>query len=149
MILDRLENLSLYADLNPRFDDVLDFLEDLDLRTLDEGRHEIDGDRVFVVIARSKGKGRRHALLESHRKYIDIQVTLQGHEEIGWMGVDQCRFVREAYDEDKDIQFFADESIAWLDLYADTFAIFLPTDAHAPLAGRGEVLKAVFKVAVD
>ena len=48
MIIDKLENLKLYASLNPLFPKVLEFLQQHDLNTLEEGKHEIVGKDLFV-----------------------------------------------------------------------------------------------------
>ena len=55
----------------------------------------------------------------------------------------------EAFDAAKDITFFHDRPECWLSVPAGRFAIFFPEDAHAPLAGRGTLKKAIVKIAVD
>ena len=50
--------------------------------------------------------------------------------------------------EQNDVEFFSDMPENWLSLPAGHFAIFFPDDAHAPLAGRGALTKAVMKIAV-
>ena len=111
------------------------------------GRHEIDDDRLFVLIDRQDGRGHAGARLEAHRRYIDIQLTLDGSEEIGWLPLAACQ-PRGGFDTEKDIAFFDEAPRVWLPVPPETFAIFFPEDAHAPLAGRGPLLKAIVKVAV-
>jgi beta-galactosidase beta subunit len=45
--------------------------------------------------------------------------------------------------------FFRDRPDSWLSLPAGRLAIFFPDDAHAPLAGRGTLKKAIVKIAVS
>ena len=80
MIIDTLENLPLYAHLNPRFQKVIDFLSENDINQLPEGKHLIDGENVFVNIQMATGKAPDVAVLETHRKMIDIQIPLSAPE---------------------------------------------------------------------
>jgi YhcH/YjgK/YiaL family protein len=148
MILDDLANAARYEKLHPGFRPGFEFLRRPDLRTLDTGRHELDGERVFALLNRELGRGREGARLEAHRKYIDIQFLVDGDEEIGWRPTAECREVSEPYDEARDVGFFADPPQAWIALPKGKFMIFFPDDAHAPLAATGPNLKAVIKVAV-
>jgi len=148
MILDSLANASAYAALHPGFRIAFDFLAASDLEQFPTGRHELDGQRLFVLFGRDAGRGRDGARLETHRKYIDIQLVVSGQEEIGWKPAAECASCDALYDATRDIAFFADRPEVWLQLPPGRFAIFYPHDAHAPLAGSGEVFKAVCKVAV-
>ena len=147
MILDTLVQSGRYAGLHPSFPRAFDFLATTSLGSLAPGRHEIDDDRLFVLIDRQDGRGRDGARLEAHRRYIDIQLTLEGLEEIGWLPLAACE-ARGDFDETKDIVFFDAAPRVWLPVPPGSFAIFFPEDAHAPLAGRGRLLKAIVKAAV-
>ena len=48
MVLDTLENADAYNALNSGFAKAFEFLRRNDLAQLDEGRHEIDGERVYA-----------------------------------------------------------------------------------------------------
>ena len=50
MILDSLKNKAQYAALHPRFQTVFDFIDNTDVAALPCGRHDIDGDNIFVVV---------------------------------------------------------------------------------------------------
>jgi YhcH/YjgK/YiaL family protein len=148
LILDELTNAARYEKLHAGFRAGFEFLKQPSLASLESGRHEIDGDRVFALINRDPGRGRAGARLEAHRKYIDIQFLVSGQEEIGWRPVAECSRPFEPYSVERDIVFFEDESSAWIVLPVGKFMIFYPQDAHAPLAASGDNLKAVIKVAV-
>ena len=85
----------------------------------------------------SEGRGRTDARLESHRRYIDIQLTLDGDEEIGWRPLSLCRAPVAPFDEQRDIRFYDDAPDSWVAVPPGRFAIFFPDDAHAPLARNG------------
>jgi len=148
MILDRLDRLAVYGSLHERFLRAVRWLANTEFSSLPDGRHEIDGDEVFALVATSPGRGKAGRPLEAHRRYIDIQCVLDGEDVIGYSPLEACRSLRDAYDEGRDIEFFTDPPQSWLTLPAGTFALFLPTDAHAPLAGEGTVRKVVVKVRV-
>jgi YhcH/YjgK/YiaL family protein len=153
MILDRLEAAGQYARLHPGFDAAFDLLRSSPFEELGPGRHEVMGDSLFLIIDQVPGKGREAAKLEAHRKYIDVQYSIPGKsalaEEFGWRPLADCQNVATEYDAKKDIVYFGDRPDVWFALPAGQFVIFYPSDAHAPLAGQGQIHKAVVKVAVD
>ena len=51
MIIDTIENLGKYVTLNPLFADVVEFLKNNDLQTIEEGKHFIKDKDLFVNIA--------------------------------------------------------------------------------------------------
>ena len=148
MILDDFSRRDRYHALHPGLAEAFAFAAAHDLAILSPGRHTIDGDRLFVSIDHVAGRGRAGARLESHRRYIDIQLTIDGHEEIGWRALADCRAPSPPFDQTRDIGFYDDVPESWLAVPAGKFAIFFPDDAHAPLAGIGPLRKAIFKVAV-
>ncbi len=147
MILDILENADRYAALNRGFAQAFAFLRQGKLKELPVGRYEIDGDRVFAVVARESGRRKEDARLEAHEKYIDIQLVLAGTDTMGWKPRSLCIQPAGAYDEKADIQFFADYPDAWLSAESGAFAIFYPDDAHMPLISTGQIHKVVVKIA--
>jgi YhcH/YjgK/YiaL family protein len=146
MVLDQLALAAHYTALHPQFARAFDFLAKLE--SLPAGRHDIDGDRLFVLMQEEDGRGHKGARLEAHRAHIDIQLTLDGIEEIGWSPRAACRPAGE-HDREKDIAFFDDRPHVWFTLPPGHFAVFFPQDAHAPFGGMGKCHKAVVKVAID
>jgi len=147
MIVDKLVRAGHYETLHRGFAAAFEFLRRKDLADLSNGKHEIVDDLVYVLISREEGRngvGR----LESHQRYIDVQYVVSGDERIGWRAIEGLKPETD-YETARDIQFFQDEPAFWFDVKPGEFAIFLPTDAHAPLAGRGAIHKAVVKVAVE
>jgi YhcH/YjgK/YiaL family protein len=158
MVLDTLAHSQRYASLHPMFGRAFAFLNGAlwarmaSAAAADDGtgvRHAIDGDRLYVSIDRTQGRGRDRSRLEAHRRYIDIQLTIEGHEEIGWKPLATCAQPDDQYDNERDVRFYGDLPETWLSLPAGHFAIFFPDDAHAPLAGRRMLTKAVMKIAVE
>ena len=148
MILDTLANADRYAATHPLFARAFQFLRETDLAALKPGRIEILGDRLFALPQEPDGRGREGARLESHRKYIDIQFTVAGNEEIGWRALADCRDVTEPHSDEKDIAFYGDRPDVWTRVAPGQFVIYWPEDAHAPLGGTGPLRKVVLKIAV-
>jgi YhcH/YjgK/YiaL family protein len=147
MILDTLKNKEQYAQLHPRFRKVFDFIDSHDMAALECGRHEIDGDDIFVVVQELELKPTEEARLELHRKYIDIQLLLRGEEELfGWSEKKDCTKSEAPFDEHKDIEFFTDVPQCFYSLKVGQFTILYPEDGHAPMLGEGNVKKCIFKI---
>jgi len=149
MIVDLLENGPRYQALHPGFAKAFEFLSRADLRELPAGRYEIDGERVYAMVAKDAGRGKEEAQLEIHARYIDIQLVLAGTDEMGWKPKACCRQPVGEFDQEADIRFFADRPDVWLATTSGMFAIFFPEDAHLPLISDGLIHKVVVKVAVN
>lgn len=149
MILDTLACADRYAGLHPRFVQAFAFLRETDLETLEPGRHPIDGDALFAIVEDGPGRTREEAKLECHRRYIDIQLVLEGIDEMGWAPVATCVDPATDYDAARDIRFFNDAPSSWIATPPGSFCLFFPGDAHAPLVSSGSVRKVVVKIALQ
>lgn len=146
MILDTLKNRELYYALSPRLRKAFEWLDTADIASLEVGRHSIDGDDIFVNVSELELRPREQAALEVHNEYIDIQVLFGGVEEFGWSPRSALKMPREAFDRERDIQFFLDTPQTFYSVREGEFTILLPEDAHAPMLGQGHVRKLIFKV---
>lgn len=147
MILDVLENAGRYLALNKGFVKAIEFLRRADLKELPAEKYELDGDRVYAMVSYDHGRKKGDALLETHEKYIDIQLVLAGTDNMGWKAKALCKQPVGAYEQETDLQFFADEPDAWLATNSGAFVIFFPEDAHMPLISSGQLHKVVVKIA--
>lgn len=149
MILDSLKNKAQYAALHPRFQTVFDFIDNNDVASLPLGRHDINGDNIFVMVQELDLRDTSEARLELHRKYIDIQLLLSGPNEIfGWSEKKDCLQPETEFDEQKDIQLFTDVPQCFYSVGEGQFSILFPEDGHAPMLGQGRVKKCIFKIAL-
>ena len=149
MILDSLSRSDRYLELHPLFARAFAFLRGTDLHALETGRHAIDGERLFAIVEACAGRTRAEAKLECHRRYIDIQLVLEGVDEMGWAPVAACVDPATDYDAARDIRFFNDPPSSWIATPPGAFCLFFPEDAHAPLVSTGMIRKVVVKIAVD
>ena len=148
MILATVTNADRYAALHPLFPRAFKFMRITDLLSLAPGRYPIVGDELLAIVESVPGRTRAEAQLECHRRYIDIQLVLQGTDEMGWKALADCREPVSDYSAEKDIQFFHDAPATWIATPPGAFCIFFSEDAHAPLVCSGNIRKVIFKIAV-
>jgi len=148
MIIDTLDNLAKYEAVNPLFKEVVAFLKSNKLTKLEPGKHEIKGKDLFVNIQTAKGKAPDEAVLETHRRMIDIQIPIDGPETFGYTPL--CDLPEADYNDEKDITKYPDlMAESFIDCQPGMFAIFFPQDGHAPcITMAPEIKKAIFKVKV-
>jgi|APLak6261703504_1056268.scaffolds.fasta_scaffold00213_18 biofilm protein TabA len=148
MIFDVLANADRYEAMHPLFPRAFAFLRETDLMALAPGRYPIEGEALFAIIEEADGRVRADARLECHRKYIDIQLVLQGTDEMGWKPLCDCREPVAEYSDKRDIRFFFDAPASWVTVPAGGYCVFFPEDAHAPLVSAGSIRKVVLKIAL-
>lgn len=160
MIHDRSENLADYAGLSTPFAAAVAWLSSTDLDALPEGRHAIDGERVFAVAASYDTWTRNDFMLESHCRYHDIQLLVEGVEHVRVLPPGVTPRIKTAYDDAKDATFYEPDEAglepadrgADLVLRPGYFMVLTPRDVHGPnraIDGTPtRVRKVVVKVAV-
>jgi YhcH/YjgK/YiaL family protein len=146
MIVDRIDNARLYAGVHPLFAKAFEFLARGDFAGLSSGRNKV-GEFIAIPVE-ADGKGRQGARLERHQKEIDIHFTVTGVDVIGWKPTALLEDAEGEFDVEGDVQFFNDLVRVWTEVQEGQFAVFLPSDGHAPLAGDGPVSKTILKIPV-
>ena len=146
MIIDRLENLSLYAALNPLFTDVIAFLKDHDLQTLEAGKYLIRDNNAFLNLHMAKGRSQEAAVIETHIEMIDIQIPISSEETFGYTPLQDLPDFE--YNAEKDITKYGDtKAQTYVTVKPGQFVIFFPQDGHAPcITPQAEIKKAIFKI---
>ena len=143
MITDNIKNLKNYNIVSPK---VADFLLNL---PADAGHYEID-DTAYANIDIYNTKSIENCKFEAHKKYIDIQMLLDGTEELDYISIDGLS-ISEEYNADRDVMFFhnPEKTPDTLQLEPFKFALIYPHEAHRPQMGNGQqVKKVVVKIAV-
>ena len=147
MIIDTLDNLGKYTALNPLFADVVAFLKDHDLNTMEEGKYPIKDKDLFVNITTAKGRTKEAAVLETHVKMIDIQIPLDTEETFGYTPLQDLPDFE--FNAEKDITKYGDTlAQTYVTCRPGQMAIFFPQDGHAPCIAGQDIKKAIFKVSV-
>ena len=148
MIIDKLENLSMYRIVP---DHVVDFVKNLksDIKT---GRYELI-DKDYATIETYTTKNITDGKFEAHNSYIDIQILLEGKERIYYTSTSSVS-VDIPYNSEKDIKFYSDKitKFDFVTLDGTNFAMIFPHEAHAPQVSidriQTEVKKVVVKVKI-
>lgn len=150
MILDKLENAANYFDCVPGFERFMQFYADNDLEALPACKIKLDGDDLIVNINDFKGKAEADCRMEAHKEYLDIQIPLGDDEEMGWKAQVDCCEITTEYNEQKDVEFYADAATAKFMVPAGHFAVFFPEDAHQPgIAPGKQYRKIIVKAKVN
>ena len=147
MILDNISFAERYLGMHKLFRAAFDFVRNADFTQLNDGRHVIEGEQCYAIVATNPARTRGNSPLEAHRRYIDLQYIITGQEEIGWRSLKDRLNVSQEYEAERDIVFFGNTPQCWLALKQGTFGIFFPEDAHAPGVSSAPVRKVVVKIA--
>lgn len=120
----------------------------------EDAMHTLIENELTARVMSYQTKSPDDAVLEAHRKFIDIQMLLDGEEIIGWYRQETLN-VKTPYNEIKDVEFYypPQEPATQILLTPKVFTVLYPQDAHQPqLRAATEaqpVKKVVLKVAVQ
>ncbi len=150
MITGALTDLPLYKNLSPRLAMAIEYILGTDFTALGPGRYEVAGEEVFAIVNEYHTKPAAECEPESHRRYIDIQVMLDGAEKFGYAPL-LDRQPSTPFLPDNDVAFYAPAGLEYITLSPGRFIVFFPSDIHQPelfTDGPRPVKKLVMKVAV-
>lgn len=120
---------------------------------LEDGRHEL-GDGMYVLLKHYSPAPAAERRYETHDKFIDVQVVLEGEEIMYWHPLTKDMATTEDRMEQSDVRFYANPTDG-LDvpmlLRPGLFAFVLPPDAHKPecLVKTKNCRKAIAKIPVE
>ncbi|GAF03341.1 YhcH/YjgK/YiaL family protein [Saccharicrinis fermentans] len=149
MIVDSLENVKHYRNLNERIKKAFEFLEEIDFESIEPGKYNVDGDLIFAIVSEYNTKEHEDARPEAHERYLDIQYIVKGEEFMGYVPLEDQE-VMTPYNVEKDVIFYHAE-VSPVKISEGMFALFYPGDIHAPsmkIETSKPVKKVVVKVAV-
>ena len=146
MIIDTLDNLARYESLYPLIAEVVAFMKNHDLESLEAGMHPIKGEVAYVNIQMAKGKTENEAAIEYHRKMIDIQLPLETDERYGYTPL--ADLPEAHFDEENDFALLPSVRPQTIfNVKKGQFVLFTPQDGHAPcIADKEQFKKAIFKI---
>lgn len=149
MIFGQLTQAETHYLLPSVFQDVINYLNGIDLADLPLGRHEIDDDRIYMNVMSFETSQAEEKQAEVHKEYIDMQILIAGNEKI-MFGLPNNHAIATEYDKEND--FYLVEAInteSALVLAPNMFAIFFPEEPHKPgcIVNTSEKIhKAVVKI---
>ncbi|MDR1701355.1 MAG: YhcH/YjgK/YiaL family protein [Sporomusaceae bacterium] len=131
MIIDTLKNAEQYYVFGENFKKAFEFLKKNDIAKLELGRHDIDGDNVFILVQEYTAKTIDNCGLEAHQVYADIHYVREGFEYLGYAPLERAGDPIKPYDPKSDAMFFEKECAYFL-LQENDIAIVFPHDVHMP-----------------
>lgn len=152
MIISSLTTPNFKVGLPKVIAEVCDYLNTLDLNTLENGRHDIN-DQIYMNVMEPETAEPSSKKAELHHEYLDVQVLIRGTEniEVGANYPDLSKY--ESYNEADDYQLCADiDDKFTVTMKPKMFAVFYPYEPHKPCCvvnGKTEkIKKLVVKVPV-
>ena len=125
------------------------YAKEHDLSIYEQGKHEIDGEKLFVNIAEYKTTETQDRFWEAHRYYLDLHLMLSGREQIDIALTHRMKageFVA-----DDDFLPLEGEKSASVILGPGDFLICYPDDAHrtaVKIQESEKIKKAIFKIKI-
>ena len=149
MIIDRVENLSIYENIDENITAGLIYISTVD-PSVAIGEYIIS-DNVKVIVSEYWTREVTGNSFEAHKNVIDIQFPILGQEMVQWAplsGMERCT----EYDIGNDRTYYRNpvETIDCI-IGKGVFAIYFPTDAHNPQNAVGssrEIKKITVKVTI-
>lgn len=147
MIFDKLDNIELYSEIPAS---VIEFIKTFDKEKIKFGKTLLDNEN-YVNIEKYQTKLLELGKYETHDKYADVQILLNGSERI-YFNDRSTLSALELYNTERDITFYSnniDES-KYVTLDGSNFVLLYPHEAHASQISiksmESEVVKLVAKI---
>ncbi|WP_125141798.1 YhcH/YjgK/YiaL family protein [Clostridium transplantifaecale] len=133
MIIDKFDNIRFYSCMLNNLENGLQAVEAL--RNPESGKYEFDGG--FFMVQKGDTKPMAEGTFEAHRKYVDVQIVLEGSEEIAWADLEDLREEGE-YDSDKDKAAYTGSEENAMKITAGMCYIAFPHDGHKAVRHTAE-----------
>ncbi len=147
MIYDQIKNIDQYMGLSDNLDKAFRFIQSTDLNSLPIGKLELEKDILFVNVMSVEGSESNTDSFEVHKRYIDIQIDLDGTEIIE-LGIGELEETI-PMNEEADCGFYNAKNNIPCILGEGRFLLLMPGEMHRPnvkMPGHDFRKKCVFKV---
>ena len=131
MVISTLNHCEKYYVFGENFKKAFEFLKKTDISKMEPGRHEIDGDNVFIWVQEYTSKTIDDCGLEAHKLYADVHYVKEGFEYLGYSPIERAGAPISEYNSETDSEFYEKECDYYL-LQANDIAIVFPHDIHMP-----------------
>jgi len=154
MIFGDIVNWNIDKDIYcPAIKKAVEYLMITDFCKLENGRYDIDGDRLYALVSEPETMLKADRKPESHIRYADLHYMISGEEIIGFSVNSQNNEVVEDLTIEKDTLLYRNmENEMEVVLTPGKFAFFLPSDIHRPCCTRSKaqkIRKVVVKIDVS
>jgi len=128
MIVDMFANLGFYKSFIKNLDKGIEAVKKQE--KFEVGRYEFDGG--FFMIQKGNTKPMEEGTFEAHRKYVDIQIVIEGSEDVAWKNLSDLK-EETAYNEEKDVARFTGVTDHTIHVTEGMCYIAFPHDGHKPV----------------
>lgn len=149
MVFGNIKDLHDYQWLEKGVQDAFRYAQEHDLINYEKGRHDIDGDELYVNIAEYETTAPENRFWEAHREYLDLHLMLRGPEQIDVNFIDNLK--QEEYVPEDDFLPLSGEPNSHVVLNEGDFFLAYPADAHrtaVAVTGPVKIKKAIFKIRI-
>lgn len=109
--------------------DAINYIDALDKSNLMNGIYHVN-ENFYYSVQEYETKTRKKCILESHRKYIDIQWIIEGEEAVEIADISRLHLDKE-YSIEEDIMFWkVNQNMMRMVLKAGTYIVLYPQNAH-------------------
>ena len=146
------ESSSTYSETIQK---AIQILKETVVTDMHHGKYPLDGERLILQINEITTGPKETKRPEVHKKYIDVQYMVHGHEYIGFYPDQKKVEVLEDQLDKNDVLFYKEDASVneiMLPMTDGCYAIFFPEDVHRPCCQMGQaedVKKIVLKIRVD
>lgn len=150
MFVGKTSQLEFAAFLSPELKNIIASVLDRLETPLENGRHDIDGDKAFFMLVDDNTQELSVRKSECHTRYLDVQILLEGEESFGY-SLEPYKGLDEDFLDEKDVAFSEQmEQEHFATLSGGEFIVFYPGQPHRPLVAvdckPAPVRKAIIKV---
>jgi len=148
MIIADIKSLSPYKAMSTNMKLAVEYLENVDVESLRDGRYPVAGDDVYIVVSTYTTRQHSESKYEVHHNYIDVQCLLSGEELI--FCNEACRLEADGeYNASTDKLNFKDRpGEVSIHLKPGMAAVFYPNDAHKACCMLGDEPSQVRKLLI-
>lgn len=146
MITDRIENIGKYEPLFSGITELVSYLKENKLSDI-SAKTELETIALIPLKSAATGENYDPALLEAHRKLMDIHITLSGTDVISYANLVDEATVSKEYDDEHDYLLAKSDNLKIITVPAGYFCIIPNNFAHMALyGGHKDVQKIVVKM---
>ena len=149
MVFGNISDLKSYSWLEDSVLQAFAYAKEHDLMSYEKGRHDIDGEDLFVNIVEYETTTPENRFWEAHREYLDLHFMLRGPEQID-VNFIQNMEQKEYVPKDDFLPLFGDPNSSVV-LNQGDFLLAYPADAHrtaVAVNGPAVIKKAIFKIRI-
>lgn len=133
MIVDKLDNIFLYEPLVKNLKNGMEAVRALADYAV--GRYDFDGG--YFMVQKGSTKPLQEGTFEAHRKYVDVQILVEGSEEVAWQDITDLTTAID-YNPEKDAERLSGSFDHVIKISEGMFYIAFPHDGHKPVSHTAE-----------